>query len=275
MGANLRGEDLALFVFSTDPRFIAQADAGGVDGYVVDWEYRGKAERQEGFDTQINRHTVADLHRVREATRNRVICRIHPWGPWSVREVEEAVAGGADEILLPMVRSAEEVQRVLDLVRQRCGVGILVETVAAVAAREELAQLPLSRVFFGLQDLAVERKTPNPFRAVHDGTVEKVRAAFSVPFGFAGLTLPEGGNPIPCRLLLAELVRLRCHFTFLRRSFHRDVKDKDVTAALHRLRQAVEEAFLLPPEALAASHRQLLQAIDHAEAYFRTVNAPR
>src|SRR3712207_7720248 len=56
---------------------------------------------------------------------------------------------GADEILLPMVRSADQVDRALDAVDGRCGLGILIETQAAVSLAAELARRPLSRVYLG------------------------------------------------------------------------------------------------------------------------------
>lgn len=265
---------LGLFVFSTNPAFVVAADAAGVDGFVVDWERVGKAERQRGYDTQIGCDTVADLARVRSSTAKRIICRINPVGPWTEREIGEAVAAGADEVLVPMVRQVEEVEEVLRLSRGRCGVGILVETEEAVACAGELARLPLARVYLGLQDLAIARRVANPFKAVSDGTVEHVRGLFSVPFGFAGLTVPEGGYPIPCRLLLSEMARLGCRFTFLRRSFHRDVAGRDMGAAIARIRRAIEDAFSARSEERAAAHRSLCQAIEAAEAYFSGVNAP-
>jgi hypothetical protein len=211
--------DFALFLFSTDVDLIRAAVEGGAAGAVVDWEYIGKAERQAGFDTQINHDTLEDLRRVRACTAARVLCRINAFGPWTQKEIEAAVQAGADEILLPMVRSVEEVERVLEWAKGRCGVGILIETREAVAICERLAQLPLTRAYLGLHDLAIERRTPNPFRAIPDGIVGRVRSAFPIPFGFAGLTLPDRGFPIPCRLLIAEMARLGCSFSFLRRSF--------------------------------------------------------
>ena len=98
----------------------------------------------------------------------------------------------------------------IEAVGGRCGVGVLVETVAAVEAVEELALLPLSRVYVGLNDLSIDRGTASLFDAIADGTVERVVSAFDVPFGFGGLTEPELGDPVPCRLLIAEMARLRC-----------------------------------------------------------------
>ena len=122
-----------------------------------------------------------------------------------------------------MVRSAGEVADAIRVARGRCGVGILVETVDAVRNAAELARLPLSRVYVGLNDLSIERGSRSIFEALTDGLVDEVRPLFTVPFGMAGLTLPDCGRPIPCRLLIGEMARLACDFSFLRRSWRRDV----------------------------------------------------
>jgi hypothetical protein len=260
--------DFALFLFSTDVDLIRAAVEGGAAGAVVDWEYIGKAERQAGFDTQINHDTLEDLRRVRACTAARVLCRINAFGPWTQKEIEAAVQAGADEILLPMVRSVEEVERVLEWAKGRCGIGILIETREAVAICERLAQLPLTRAYLGLHDLAIERRTPNPFRAIPDGIVGRVRSAFPIPFGFAGLTLPDRGFPIPCRLLIAEMARLGCSFSFLRRSFLRDIVGRDPRMEIPRILEALREAFRQPLPAREAMHQELLRAIEEADAFF-------
>ncbi|MEW6231239.1 MAG: aldolase/citrate lyase family protein [Chloroflexota bacterium] len=253
--------NFALFLFSTNPIFIRQAVAAGVKGIIVDWEYIGKETRQAFADTQITRDTLDDLRRVRACTEALVICRINSYGATTVEEVDQAIGAGADEVLLPMVRAVEEVERVLDQARGRCGVGILVETVAAAKIAKELACLPVSRIYVGLNDLAIERKTPNIFTAVADGTVERIRRAFHVPFGFGGLTLPDRGYPIPCRLLIGEMARLPCDFSFLRRSFHRDIQGRDLAVEIPRLLEALRRACLRSPEAIARDQSDLAQAI--------------
>jgi hypothetical protein len=213
-----------------------------VHGFIVDWERNGKAARQAGANTEINGHTVADLRRVRAATDALVVCRINGPGATTGEEIELAIDAGADELLLPMVRWPDEVETVLRQVDGRCGVGILIETVTAVAQVEDFAHLPLSRVYVGLNDLAIERRSPTIFDAVCDGTVERLRHCFTVPFGFAGLTLPEAGSPIPCRLLIGEMIRLGCAFSFLRRSFHRDMRGRELCVEIPRLIEALREA---------------------------------
>ncbi|MGH2739543.1 MAG: aldolase/citrate lyase family protein [Actinomycetota bacterium] len=250
-----------LLLFSTDPLLIDVAVAGGVGGIIVDWENVGKRSRQSGADTQINQDTVEDLRRVRAATKAPVVCRINGPGPEIGVEIEAAIGAGADEILVPMVRSVEEVEGVLELVRSRCGVGILVETRTAVAIAKELALLPLRRVYVGLNDLAIERRTSTIFDALVDGTVEKIRRLFEMPFGFGGLTLPEAGDPIPCRLLVAELARLSCDFSFLRRSFHRDIQHRDSLVEIPRILQALDRAAKRSPEAIARDRDDLERAV--------------
>ncbi|MBI5419762.1 MAG: hypothetical protein HZA60_06725 [Deltaproteobacteria bacterium] len=254
-------ERFSLFLFSTDTAFITRAVAGGADGVIVDWEYAGKETRQRFADTQINRDTPEDLRRVRGCIEATVICRVNAYGETTAVEVEQAIEAGADEILLPMVRTVEDVEDVLEKVRGRCGVGILIETVAAVASAKEFSRLPLSRVYVGLNDLAIGRRTPNIFSSVADGTVERVRAAFDVPFGFAGLTLPDRGHPIPCRLLIGEMARLGCRFSFLRRSFHRDIRGRDPAVEIPRLSEAIRFARFRPAETVKRDRMDLENAV--------------
>ncbi|WP_245817144.1 aldolase/citrate lyase family protein [Geodermatophilus saharensis] len=255
-----------LFLFTVDAAWGRDVVAAGASGIVVDWERRGKHRRQAGEGTQINGDTLADLVRVRAATDGRLLCRVNAAGPWTPREVADAVAAGADEILLPMVRTPEEVDRTLDLVAGRCGLGILVETQDAVERVAELAARPLSRVYVGLNDLRIDRRSTELFRPLVDGTVDAVRAAVPVPFGVGGLTLPGGGFPVPGVLLAAELVRMRTDFTFLRRSFTADMAGRDPFTEVPRLLASL--ADLAAADALTAAGRReaFVAAVEEAGA---------
>ena len=250
-----------LFVFTVDPRQARDLVAAGAAGIVVDWERRGKARRQLGEGTQINADTPADLRRVRAATDGRVLCRVNGFGPWTADEVDEALRCGADEVLLPMVRSPEEVDRTLELLADRCGLGILIETQDAVEQAAALAARPLSRVYVGLNDLRIHRRSTQLFRPLVDGTVAGVRAHVAMPFGVAGLTLPGGGTPVPTRLLAAELVRLGTDFTFLRRSFHADMVGRDPFVEVPRLLSAVDELRAADAEQQAADRAAFVAAV--------------
>lgn len=250
-----------LFLFTVDPRFAADCVTAGVAGVIVDWERRGKARRQAGEGTQINGDTPHDLARVRAATSGRVLVRVNGEGPWTPGEIDLAVSLGADEVLLPMVRDAGQVDRALAAVRGRCGLGILVETQDAVEQVEQLVARPLSRVYLGLNDLRIDRGSDTLFAPLVDGTVDRVRAACDVPFGVAGLTLPEAGRPVPSRLLAAELTRLDGSFTFLRRSFTADVAGRSVFAEVPRILAACEAAASRTAGRVLADRAELVAAV--------------
>ena len=241
----------------------------GAAGVVVDWERRGKRRRQAGVDTQVNEDTPADLARVRAATQGRVLCRVNGWGPWTPREIDVAVSLGSDEVLLPMVRSVDEVDAALEVVAGRCGLGILVETVDAVEAVERLVSRPLSRVYLGLNDLMIDRGGRCLFAALVDGTADRVRAATVAagrPFGVAGLTRPDAGHPVPCRLLAGELTRLGASFTFLRRSFHADTAGRALTVEVPRILRAVGAAQRRPPAQVKADRDELELVVGRLQA---------
>lgn len=252
-----------LFVFSTDPALVRQLVPAGAAGVIVDWERRGKDRRQAGEGTQINDDTPADLEAVRAATDGRVLCRINAAGPWTRAEVDLAVRLGADEVLLPMVRRGDEVDLALEAARGRCGVGILIETQAAVDAAAELCDRPLSRVYLGLNDLRIDRRSTELFRPLVDGTVDHVSAASGpVPFGAAGLTLPDCGAPVPSRMLSAELVRAGAAFTFLRRSFLADVRRRDLAASLDAMHLHVAAMTARTPDAVAEHRAAFVDLLD-------------
>ena len=112
---------LELFLFTADPDLAASAVASGVDGIVIDWERAGKQQRQLSADTEINEDTVEDLHRVRAATDARIVCRVNPVGRETAAEINAAVAAGADEVLVPMVRTADDVERRAGVRRRSSG----------------------------------------------------------------------------------------------------------------------------------------------------------
>lgn len=251
-----------LLLFTVDPFWGRDVVTAGAAGIVVDWERRGKARRQQGENTQINQDTPEDLTRMRAATDGLLVCRINGYGPWTPGEVDDAVARGADEILLPMVRTVEEVDRTLDLVAGRCGLGILVETQDAVDRSADLARRPLSRIYVGLNDLRIDRRSTELFRPLVDGTVDAVRATVEQPFGVGGLTLPGGGFPVSADLLAAELVRMSTDFTFLRRSFTADMAGRDPFTEVPRLLGSLAALRCSDPVEVAEHRSRFVAAVD-------------
>jgi hypothetical protein len=255
--------ELMLFEHSADraPMFV---DAG-IRTFLVDWESLGKDERQNGFDTEIRLGTIDELRSMTSVAGADVWCRINRFGAHTRGEVDVAIGAGADGLFLPMVTRREEVEQFLDMVGGRAATGILVETADALAHARELALCPLDRVYFGLNDFAISRGGGSIFRAVSDGSVQRAREAFAnACFGFGGLTAVDAGHPVPCRRLIEEMARLGCQFTFLRRSFRRDLTTRaahhvvsDILGAWHRCVQRDDEAVDRDHEELKRIIREL------------------
>jgi len=269
----LKTRNFDLLLFSVIPQVINKAVAGGIRTVIVDLEKRGKQKRQKGYDTQINEHFLKDIKEVKENTSARVITRINPYWVKTVIEINTAIEYGADEILLPMVRSVAEVEQSLQIIGDRCQLGILIETVDAVRISKELSGFPLARVYVGLNDLAIDRKISNIFLSVVDGTIDTIRGYFPQPFGFGGLTLPGYGSPVPSELLISESARLKTDFSFLRRSFYRDTAGKDISLAIPLLQKAISTAFQKSDQELEKDHQRLIGLLEQVSK--EDLNTPK
>lgn len=240
-----------LFVFDSTSRVVealAGPDSvGRADAIVVDWERSGKSNRQRhalallGVETQIAPEDPVNLGVVVQRSQVPVVCRIDGWDGHGRTDIERAVEAGASDVIVPMVRGPGEVDSALVAAADRVGVGVMIETTSAVDSAREIAAMPISMAYLGLMDLALERGTPDIFTALSDGTLDFVAEAFAgVPFGFAGLTLPGKGHPVPTRSLAAEMVRVGASFTFLRRSFLADAGE-DLAGGLQQVRAMVAD----------------------------------
>lgn len=235
-GSRMKDETLHMMLFAHEPAVVLDGMAAGIRNFMVDCEWRGKVQRQRGADTDTSH---ASLERLAEAVAvpgSTVNCRINSYGAWTDGEIDAAVEHGAHRIFLPMIRHMREAERFLRRVDGRTLPAILIETDEAVRIATDLATLPFDAVYVGLNDLAISRGSQVIFEAVLDGTVEHVRSSFEhVSFGFGGVTLLGHGYPLPVELLLAEMHRLQCNFSFLRRSYFRDVTGRNAAKEIAEL----------------------------------------
>lgn len=217
--------NLDLFLFENSAKSAQLMIPSGINNFLVDWEFIDKYQRQNGYDTEINTSSAADLKAVSSIESANAWCRVNGHGQHTVDEIELAIESGAQGIFLPMVTTPTQVEIFLRLVNNRCSTGILIETVSAVKCSQEISSLPVNRIYFGLNDYAISRGGGSIFTALLDGTVEKSREIFiNHQFGFGGLTSPNKGEPILCSYLIQEMARLSCGFSFLRRSFRKDIQ---------------------------------------------------
>lgn len=233
--------DFQLIAFYSDTQTLDELIDAGIDGIVIDWENKGKSNRQNHYNTQISIHDSTDLEAVAKKNISKIICRINGPEYWSKDEINNAIGLGATELLVPMIKSEEEVDYVLNIVSSRVKVGVMLETNKALAIAKQLNEMDVHRFFVGLNDLAIERASRNLFLPLVDGTIDELRPKISKRFGIAGLTHPNSGEPIPCNYLIKQMKHYQASFGFLRRTFYKDLSRYTVSEIINSLRVEFEK----------------------------------
>lgn len=225
-----------LFAFYSNPQTLEELIDADIDGIIIDWENKGKSQRQSLYNTQVNLHDANDLEFVCRTKNLNVICRINGPKFWSKNEISRAIDAGATEILLPMITSLDEVEFALNHVNGQVKTGLMLETNAALEIADQLNKMPIHRFFVGLNDLSIQRESRNLFLPFIDGTIDELRPKISKKFGIAGLTHPDAGEPIPCSYLINQMKKYHSSFGFLRRSFYKDLAKYTISEILNSLR---------------------------------------
>ncbi|MBE6529476.1 MAG: aldolase [Ruminococcaceae bacterium] len=220
---------LNLMYITNHPEIAKIAESAGTDCIFVDLEYIGKADRQKGLDTVLSHHTFADVANVRSVLKKaKLLVRCNPIHEKSdlinstEEEIDAIVNNGADIIMLPYFKKAEEVARFLTAVRGRTKTMLLVETPGAVKNIDSILKLPgIDYIHIGLNDLSIGYGQKFLFEPLADGTVGMLCKKFKdkgIPYGFGGIA-SLGKGLIPSEYIIKEHYRLGSTAAILSRSF--------------------------------------------------------
>lgn len=217
-------------MYITNKAEIAKiAENAGVERIFVDMEYIGKAERQAGMDTVQNHHTTEDVRLIREAVSvAEVLVRVNPIHEkteeycGSKEEIDEAIKAGADILMLPYFKTADEVRSFVELTAGRAKTLLLLETPEAVECIEEILDVPgIDEIHIGLNDLSLGYAKKFMFELLADGTIEmlceKIRQK-GIPYGFGGIA-SLGKGLLKGEYVIKEHYRLGSTCAILSRSF--------------------------------------------------------
>lgn len=218
--------EFSLTLLSTDPGWIAAADAAGVRRIGVDIERRGKAQRQAHVpDARINTHDLADLAVVTAVARHAVpFARLNPWHDDSPAEIDRALGHGARCLMLPYFHGLDEVRRFVEAVAARAEIVLLLETPAAMARLHEISAIEgVAEIMVGLNDMHIGLRLANPMEVATSDLLrhiaELTRAA-GLRFGFGGIAPPcLAGLPVSPDLLIARYAQLQATSAWISRSF--------------------------------------------------------
>lgn len=252
---------LKLMYITNRPDVAKIAEDSGVDRIFVDMEYIGKALRQGGMDTVQSHHTIQDVRNIREkVSKSELMVRVNPihkgtgdFGS-SREEIEAVIEAGADVIMLPYFKTAEEVRIFLELVNGRARTFPLVETPEAVAAIDEILALDgVDEIHVGLNDLSLGLGRKFMFELLADGTIEKLSWKFreaGMPFGFGGIA-SLGKGMLPSEYVIREHYRLGSTTTILSRSFCNVNKIQDTEEIRRIFEKGIREIRTLEQECRA------------------------
>lgn len=199
------------------------AEKYGVDRIWIDLETLGKEERQHNMNTVKSKHSIEDIKRIKPLlTKSDMLVRINPWNDNSEKEINDVIAAGADMIMLPMWKSATEVNNFLKVVDSRCKTTLLLETKEAAECLDEvLANGGMDEIHIGLNDLHLSYGMTFMFELLADGTVERLTKkikAKGLPYGFGGIARLGEGD-LPAERVIMEHYRLGSTRAILSRSF--------------------------------------------------------
>lgn len=218
--------NLNFFLITANQDIAKFGILSGINYVMVDLEINGKIERQGHLDTVISKHTIDDVRHVRSVVpKGNLLVRINPYNEDSKTEINDVINAGADALMLPMFKCAEEVEGFVSAINGRARAILLVETVAAVKKCEDWLKVQgIDQVHIGLNDLHLEMGLDFMFEPLLNGVLDtlcqKLRKT-NIPFGIGGLAR-IGEGMLPAEILLAEHVRLGSTWAILSRTFHRN-----------------------------------------------------
>ncbi len=260
-----------LFI-ANNPKIAVFAINQGVNRIVVDLEILGKFERQGHLNTVISSHSFEDISLLRPLlSRGALMVRLNPVNPKTEIEVEDAIKRGADVLMLPMFRGADEVRRFCKVVNSRAKVCLLVETVDAMENLAACIEVPgVNEVHIGLNDLHLEMGFHFMFEPLVSGHVERMTKTLrkaGIPFGIGGLAR-VGEGTLPAGMLLSEHARLGSTCAILSRTFHRQAGSVEEIQAqmnfadeLQKLRMAYQISCASTEEELNLQHKAVKEAV--------------
>lgn len=220
---------LTLMYITNNPVTAKIAQDAGVDRIWIDMEYIGKGERQGGMDTVQNHHTIDDIKRIRQiVTKAELMVRVNPLHEAtadycsSEDEINQTIDAGADVIMLPMFKTAHEVEKFVRYVDGRAKVQLLVETAEAAENIDSILEVKgVDEIHIGLNDLHLSYNMTFMFELLCDDKVAalcKKIAAKGIKYGFGGIAR-VGYGMLPAEYIIAEHYHLGSTAAILSRGF--------------------------------------------------------
>lgn len=264
---------LKLMYITNKPQVAVIAQKYGVDRIWVDLETLGKAERQGHMDSVKSHHSVEDIKKIVPLlTQSEMLVRVNPLNTNSEQEINAVIEAGADLIMLPMWKTAEDVRTFLHFVNGRAKTVLLLETKEAVECLDEvLAAGGVDEIHIGLNDLSLSYKMHFMFEPLANGMVEAICrkiSRYQIPYGFGGIA-KLGYGDLPAENIIQEHYRLGSNRAILSRSFCNveqisslEEVEQIFAANMRTLREYEKEVSALSQEEFICNHKVVMEKVD-------------
>lgn len=220
---------LTLMYITNNPVTAQIAQEAGVDRIWIDMEYIGKDKRQGGMDTVKNHHTINDIRKLRPVVTNaELMVRVNPIHTAtedycsSENEINQVIEAGADVVMLPMFKTAKDVESFVRYVDGRAKVQLLVETAEAVDNIDSILEVSgINEVHIGLNDLHLAYHMDFMFELLCGDVVNKLCKKIknkNIKYGFGGIAR-VGDGMLPAEYIIAEHYHLGSSAAILSRGF--------------------------------------------------------
>jgi hypothetical protein len=218
--------------------------------------------RQKNHPFEINLDTPKDVSTLSSNLSIPVTVRINPLDDSTPTEVDQALSCGAKTLMLPMAQTVVEVKKFLEIVDNRAQTIVQIENPFLASQAEDLASLNWDYAYIGLNDLMVASGKSSIWEALIDGTAEFIcNHLKNRKYGFGGTTILGGGEPIMNVLILQELIRLGGSISVMRRTFKKELLDRDLALEMKALREFVSCTQRRGSQAVQQDHEHLLRVI--------------
>ena len=265
---------LKLMYITNDPAVAKIATDAGVDRIFIDMEVLGKAERQGGMDTVQSHHVPEDIAKVRAAIGGgaEIMARVNPLNPNSQAEIEASIENGADVIMLPMWRTADDLRQLVSMVNGRAKVMPLLETDTAADNLPAAVKVSgIDQMHIGLNDLHLCYHQKFMFQLLADGTVDRLCTQLreaNIPYGFGGVGRPGSGTLL-AEHIIGEHYRLGSQYVILSRSFCNTGKITNLdeircifTEGVADIRRVEQDCAAWTQEQFEENHRRVCTCVD-------------
>ena len=212
------------------------AKSCGIEFVMVDLEVEGKIDRQKNINAHYTSHNLDSINIVKNILGNhsktKLLVRCNPYSLNSEAELNSILKRGADSIMLPMFKTAKEVQLFLNIIKNKASAILLFETRDSLKNFTSIIKL-LSKndlIHFGLNDLSLELGFNFPFDVLKAKLLDGVCnlcVKNDIRFGIGGIGNPLVDSIISPETILKEHYRLNSSGFILSRSFKNYCIEKD------------------------------------------------